>query len=74
MGHKRPIKTSTKLRQTTERLSMTNNERNFSIRDLIIGLLREQKINSGYWGLTMHFTATGTALASTGQPELSPRG
>lgn len=53
---------------------MTNNERNFSIRDLIIGLLREQKINSGYWGLTMHFTATGTALASTGQPELSPRG
>ncbi|MNV65420.1 hypothetical protein D3C71_1581120 [compost metagenome] len=70
VGQKRPIKISTKLRQTTERLSMANNERNFSIRDLIIALLREQKISSGYWGLTMHFTATGTAFTSTGQPEV----
>ena len=49
---------------------MANKERNFSIHDLIIALLREQKISSGYWGLTMHFNATGTAFASTGQPEV----
>lgn len=42
---------------------MPSRAQNFSIPELIIALLREKKIHNGWWGLTMHFTATGTSVA-----------
>lgn len=49
---------------------MANNALDFSIRDLINALLREQNISTGYWGLTMHFNATGATFAPNGQPDV----
>jgi hypothetical protein len=43
---------------------MLGKAQNFSIPQLIIALLREKKIHNGWWGLTMHFSATGTSVAS----------
>ncbi|WP_218189034.1 MULTISPECIES: hypothetical protein [unclassified Pseudomonas] len=37
--------------------------------DLIIALLRDQNIHTGYWGLTVHFSATGTSVAQEGRPK-----
>lgn len=48
---------------------MAAKERAFSIRDLIIALLRDQNIHAGYWGLTMHFNATGTSITKAGESE-----
>lgn len=48
---------------------MAAKERTFSIRDLITALLRDQNIHTGFWGLTMHFNATGTSLVKAGQSE-----
>ncbi|MFJ5282833.1 hypothetical protein ACIP66_03110 [Pseudomonas sp. NPDC088429] len=48
---------------------MTNNAMDFSIQDLIVALLREQNINTGYWGLTMHFNASGTSITKADEPE-----
>jgi hypothetical protein len=48
---------------------MAAKERAFSIRDLIIALLRDQNIHTGYLGLTMHFNATGTSNVKAGQAE-----
>jgi hypothetical protein len=42
---------------------MPGKDQNFSIPELIIALLREKKIHTGWWGLTMHFSATGTSVA-----------
>jgi hypothetical protein len=42
---------------------MQGKAQNFSIPELIIALLRENKIHNGWWGLTMHFSATGTSVA-----------
>jgi len=50
---------------------MPSKERAFSIRDLIIALMRDQNIHSGFWGLTVHFDASGTSIAKPSQPELS---
>jgi hypothetical protein len=45
---------------------MASKERPFSIQDLIVAL-----IHSGFWGLTVHFDASGTSIAKPGQPELN---
>lgn len=37
------------------------------MRDLIIALLRDQNIHTGFWGLTVHFNASGTTVSPTGQ-------
>lgn len=50
---------------------MASKERAFSIRDLIVALMRDQGIHSGFWGLTVHFDASGTSIAKPGQPELN---
>lgn len=49
---------------------MVTKERSFSIRDLITALLRDQNIHSGYWGLSMHFTASGTSVSQVGGARL----
>ena len=46
---------------------MAENDRVFSIRDLIIALLRDQNIHAGCWGLTVHFNANGTTVALSDQ-------
>ncbi|MDR0188950.1 hypothetical protein RCO22_08375 [Pseudomonas yamanorum] len=45
-------------------------DRNFSIHDLIVALLRDRGIHTGHWGLTMHFTANGTSVTKTGGTKL----
>lgn len=47
---------------------MASKDRTFPIRELIIALLRDQNIHTGYWGLTVHFSATGTAVTQADQP------
>lgn len=46
---------------------MVTKDRTFPVRDLIIALLRDQNIHTGYWGLTVHFNASGTTVSPTGQ-------
>lgn len=46
---------------------MATKDRMFPVRDLIIALLRDQNIHTGYWGLTVHFNASGTTVSATGQ-------
>lgn len=49
---------------------MATKERDFSIHDLIVALLRERGIHTGHWGLTMHFTASGTSITKAGGTKL----
>lgn len=42
---------------------MPGKDQSFSIPELIVALLRQKKIHTGWWGLTMHFSATGTSVA-----------
>jgi hypothetical protein len=42
---------------------MAEQDQNFSIPELIVALLRDRKIQTGWWGLTMHFSAKGTSVA-----------
>lgn len=49
---------------------MATKDRDFSIRDLIIALLRDRGIHTGHWGLTMHFTANGTSITKAGGAKL----
>jgi hypothetical protein len=49
---------------------MAGKERAFSIRDLTIALMRDQNIHSGFWGLTVHFDASGTSITKPSEPEL----
>lgn len=48
---------------------MAATERAFPMHDLIIALLRDQNIHTGFWGLTVHFNATGTTVAQAGRPK-----
>lgn len=47
---------------------MPDTDKNFSIPELIVALLREKKIHTGWWGLTMHFRADGTSVAPKDSP------
>ncbi|PKH12587.1 hypothetical protein BI292_06140 [Pseudomonas sp. 43NM1] len=42
-------------------------ERSFPIHDLIIALLRDQNIHTGWWGLNMHFNANGASVLEIGK-------
>lgn len=47
---------------------MAVDDQNFSISELIAALLRDQKIHTGWWGLTMHFNANGTSVVTAEAP------
>jgi hypothetical protein len=47
---------------------MTEQDQTLSIPELIAALLRDRKIHTGWWGLTMHFSATGTSVVTAGSP------
>jgi hypothetical protein len=47
---------------------MPTSEHTYSVEDLLVALLRDQKIHEGHWALNVEFSATGASVKPQDNP------